>query len=509
MEKRLFLAILLSLSVLLTWSYFAPKPASAPLPLQPVATEPITALESPKQITSLESPKEAAVLPILSEFGHFYGKSEAIFVEPQAAIKEVIAGNYQSYKFYLKYGLLVGDKAWVFNRQPIVNNEVTYLYQDAEKNISKRLIFSNSHNDMILELKIRNISTSPLVFKFPLYLGVLDFAPTKKSISYQDVTVAGLDKTEYPNIRKESSFNQMKFMGLRDRYFCVIVEPLAQNYSGFIKKVSANESEVGLLSPEFKLAAGEELEQKFHIYLGPQELKTIKAIKPEWQAVIYYGKFDFIAQILLQLLEALFKLVHNWGWAIIVLSLIIYIVLFPLTLKQMKSMKEMQHIQPQVEQLRVLYKDNPQRLNKEIMELYRQHKVNPLGGCLPMVLQIPIFFALYQVLSRSIALKGADFLWIKDLSEPDRLLKFPVELPLVGQYFNLLPVLMAIGMFIQQKSSMGKMSGSSAEQQKMMLIVMPIMFGFIFYNMPAGLVLYWFVNSALASVYQLRLAKAK
>jgi YidC/Oxa1 family membrane protein insertase len=172
-------------------------------------------------------------------------------------------------------------------------------------------------------------------------------------------------------------------------------------------------------------------------------------------------------------------------------------------------MKEMQHIQPQVEQLRVLYKDNPQRLNKEIMELYRQHKVNPLGGCLPMVLQIPIFFALYQVLSRSIALKGADFLWIKDLSEPDRLLKFPVELPLIGQYFNLLPVLMAVGMFIQQKSSMGKMSGSSAEQQKMMLIVMPIMFGFIFYNMPAGLVLYWFVNSALASAYQLRLAKAK
>jgi len=165
----------------------------------------------------------------------------------------------------------------------------------------------------------------------------------------------------------------------------------------------------------------------------------------------------------------------------------------------------MQALQPAIEELRSTYKDNPQKLNKEIMEFYRKHKVNPLGGCLPMVLQIPIFFALYQVLIRSIALKGANFLWIKDLSEPDRLFTLPVSLPIVGNEINILPILMAIGMFIQQKTSMKTTSSGSAEQQKLMLILFPLMFGFIFYHMPAGLVLYWFINSTLTLIYQMRI----
>jgi YidC/Oxa1 family membrane protein insertase len=326
---------------------------------------------------------------------------------------------------------------------------------------------------------------------------------------YQDVTIVEKDKVFYPNIRKENVFNYLKFIGLRDRYFCAIVEPLEENYSGFINKISQHASEVGIVSPELDVASGAELQQKFHIYLGPQELKLIKAINPDWQAIIHYGKLDLIAQLLLKLLDFFFYLVHNWGLAIIILSLAIYIVLYPLTLKQMKSMKEMQLVQPQIEELRKLYKNNTQRLNKEIMELYRKHKVNPFGGCLPLILQIPIFFALYQVLSRSIALKGADFLWIKDLSEPDHLFRFPMELPFLGQYFNLLPILMAIGMFIQQKTSMAKMSGTAVEQQKLMMIVFPIMFGILFYNMPAGLVLYWFINSSLSLWYQLVVTRAK
>jgi YidC/Oxa1 family membrane protein insertase len=184
-------------------------------------------------------------------------------------------------------------------------------------------------------------------------------------------------------------------------------------------------------------------------------------------------------------------------------------VLYPLTLKQMKSMKAMQSLQPQIEELRRLHKNNPQKLNKEIMELYKAHKVNPLGGCLPMVLQIPIFFALYQVLSRTVALKGAPFLWIKDLSEPDKLFTLPNTFPVVGNEVNILPILMAVGMFFQQKTSMVSVNPSQAEQQKIMIIVMPIMFGVLFYHMPAGLVLYWFINSGLTLAYQLRVARQK
>jgi YidC/Oxa1 family membrane protein insertase len=171
-------------------------------------------------------------------------------------------------------------------------------------------------------------------------------------------------------------------------------------------------------------------------------------------------------------------------------------------------MKEMQVLQPKIEALRKAYKDNPQKLNKEIMELYREHKVNPLGGCLPLLLQMPIFFALYQTLMRSVALKGANFLWIKDLSEPDRLFTLPVSLPVLGNEINILPLIMTVGMFIQQKASLVSTSKEVAGQQRMMLVIMPLMFGLIFYHMPAGLVLYWLINSMLMLVYQLRINRA-
>jgi len=222
---------------------------------------------------------------------------------------------------------------------------------------------------------------------------------------------------------------------------------------------------------------------------------------------MYYGTFDIIAKVLLQILEFLYKIFHNWGVAIIALSLLVYVVLFPLSMKQMRSMKQMQALQPLIESLRTTYKDNPQRLNKETLELYKKHKVNPFSGCLPMLLQLPIFFSLYQAIMRLISLKGAHFLWIKDLSMPDRLFTLPVNLPVISNEFNILPILMAIGMFVQQKASMKSTSASSAEQQKIMMIVFPIMFGFIFYRMPSGLVLYWFVNSALMLLYQLKLSK--
>ena len=166
----------------------------------------------------------------------------------------------------------------------------------------------------------------------------------------------------------------------------------------------------------------------------------------------------------------------------------------------MRSAKGMQHLQPKIEELRRVYKDNPQRLNKEILELYRKNKINPLGGCLPLILQIPVFFSLYQALMRSIELKGANFLWIKDLSQPDRLVASPE--------INILPILMAITMFLQQKLTMPATSGTSGEQQRFMSFVLPVMFGFIFYKIPSGLVLYWFVNSLLMFVYQMRIKLA-
>jgi YidC/Oxa1 family membrane protein insertase len=294
----------------------------------------------------------------------------------------------------------------------------------------------------------------------------LDLSAKNVQSRYQGIFLGGKEKTLHLAAGKEFSSQDVRFMGLRDQYFCLIVEPIVGESNAYVKKINPQESEIGLFAKEISLKPGAQIGQLYRIYLGPQDLRTINNIKPEWTSIIYYGTFDFIAQLLLQLLGFFYSLAHNWGWAIIILSLSVYFLLFPLTLKQMRSMKEMQILQPKIEALRKEHKDNPQKLNKEIMQLYKEHKVNPLGGCLPLLLQMPIFFALYQALIRSVALRGAKFLWIKDLSSPDQLFTLKHAIPLLGNQINILPVLMAIGMFVQQKISMAKQPGKQPNSKK-------------------------------------------
>ncbi len=175
-------------------------------------------------------------------------------------------------------------------------------------------------------------------------------------------------------------------------------------------------------------------------------------------------------------------------------------------------MKEMQRVQPKIEALRCKYKDDPMRLQRETMELYKEHKINPLAGCLPMFLQLPIVISFYLVLARSIELKGASFLWIKDLSMPDRLFVLPnANIPFLGNEFNLLPVLMIISSFFQQKMSMAaqEQTPETAQQQKIMMYVFPLVFFFFFYHMPSGLVLYWFTTTTLTVIQQAYVMKSK
>ena len=496
MEKRLVIAIALSLMVLLTWSMMAPKPHT--IESQEV-TIPKPALVAPEQ------QKPASYNLFLFKQNKF----DIEFNEQLAVINSVVFKEHQDYKFLLKDGFLVGDKSMIFRQSKKTDNSVAFEYKDQYKKIYKEFTFSNIPYAIMLEINVQNDSATPLAINLPINLGMLEYSGNNIQSRYQDMIVATKEKTIHITPKKNQTINDLKFLSLRDRYFCAIIEPETDNNSAYINKLSNQDFDLGLSGKEITLNPGQKISEKYRIYLGPQQLGLINTVNPNWSSVIYYGTFDFISQILLQLLEFLHKLVHSWGWAIVLLSLIVYFALYPLTLKQMRSMKEMQALQPHIEELRKLYKDNPQRLNKEIMELYREHKVNPLGGCLPLVLQMPIFFALYQALMRSIALKGSGFLWIKDLSEPDRLFLLPTSLPVLGNEINILPIVMAIGMFIQQKVSMVKTSDSAAEQQKIMMIIFPFMFGLIFYHMPSGLVLYWFVNSTLMLIYQLRVNKVK
>ena len=301
-----------------------------------------------------------------------------------------------------------------------------------------------------------------------------------------------------------ASEGPVKWVAVKDRHFSIVMKPEGV-YTGLVRGLGAHDFSASLVSAPLDIPAGISVEHRFLVYIGPNEIDRLEPLG--LGDLVNFGKFDLIGKFFVGSLEMLHKVCRSYGLAIIALTALINLLLFPLTRVSYMSMKRMQLIQPQMTKLREQHKKNPEKLNKEMMELYRKHKVNPFGGCLPMVLQIPIFIALYVALSKSVILINSHFLWMKDLSSPDRVY-LPLTLPFVGNYIHLLPLLMVGAMVLQQRLTQIKMDGqdpATAAQQKMMAVMMPIVFGFIFYQMPSGLVLYWLTNTVLMLLYQLRL----
>ncbi|MFC1704186.1 membrane protein insertase YidC [Candidatus Omnitrophota bacterium] len=303
----------------------------------------------------------------------------------------------------------------------------------------------------------------------------------------------------------------MQWIGSRDKYFCLIQKPAFEVTECFANYIDKGKILTSFKSQEAIIAPNSTLQLDSIIYVGPQKTELLSAVDPSFSQIVYFGKLDPIVRTMMSLLRFIHKVVPNWGICILILSICIFSVLYPFTQKSLRSMKRLQALQPEMEQLRAKYKDEPQKLNKEVMELYKTNKVNPFGGCLPLFFQMPVFFSLYQTLMRSIELKGAAFLWIKDLSEPDRLFVLQKALPFIGKDINLLPLLMAAAMAVSQKLTMARSgaSGPAAEQQKMMAVIFPILFAFIFYTFPSGLALYWFSYTMLTMVSQLRMNAVK
>lgn len=213
-------------------------------------------------------------------------------------------------------------------------------------------------------------------------------------------------------------------------------------------------------------------------FIGPKDVNYLNKIDPGLSEIIDYGWFDIIARWLLKLLKILYSFVGNWGFAIVLMTLIIKIILLPLNIYSAKSMKRMQRIQPEIKAIREKLKDNPQEMNMKVMGLMKENKANPVSGCLPMLLQFPIFFAFYRVLGQSIELYQAPFIWwLQDLS-----LKDP---------YYILPVLMSIAMFFQMKISPSAMD----PMQKKIMMFMPLIFGVFMLGLPSGLTLYIFIST--------------
>lgn len=293
-------------------------------------------------------------------------------------------------------------------------------------------------------------------------------------------------------------------MTLTEQYFCHVI--LMRDELATVRMLPSPDHTVVAQLALTPGGPGRDQSVRAQLYVGPRDFFYLREAGIEQALPI--GVIGQIGLMMLMLLSGIAKLTHNYGVAIILFSICITGALAPFTLMGMRSMKKMQLLKPEADALTAKYKQDPQRGQKEVFALYKKHRVNPISSCLPMLLQMPILFAFIHAISHYIELRGASFLWIADLSMPDRLAQLPFELPFLGSYVNALPIIMAATMFLQTKMNQSSMPSAQNNPMAKMMSgpMMSIMFAFLFYNLPAGLVLYWTINS-LTSLVLYRMAK--
>ncbi|MCL4684067.1 membrane protein insertase YidC [Myxococcota bacterium] len=288
----------------------------------------------------------------------------------------------------------------------------------------------------------------------------------------------------------------VEWAGTDSHYFLTAMVPdVARDALASWSAIEPGQKAQVTLSQPVSLLAGTAVAREVQIYAGPKDPPLLQAVGAQLDRAIQYG-WAWIAPVtrgFSWMLSVAYSLIPNYGIAIILLTILVRLVTAPLTYKQMESMKRLGTMQPRMKELQEKYKDNRERQSQEMAKLMKETGWNPLGGCLPMILQVPVFIGLYYALQSSISLRHAPFmLWINDLSSPETLFMVPgLELPI-----RVLPILMCLSMVAQQKLT--PTTTMDPMQQRMMLVMMPLMFGFLFYTFPSGLVLYWLVSNLLA-----------
>jgi len=300
---------------------------------------------------------------------------------------------------------------------------------------------------------------------------------------YQAVWYAEKLKKKYSSsIDAEQPVGNVRWIGADSKYFAVILLPMSyERVEGY---VAPNDDQ----SPYVALD-----DRRVTVYAGPLSYSMLSALGRDTNQLVDFGWpiIRWIGRLIFWFSNSALGFVGNWGVRIILVSIVLKVLLWPLTTKSFSSMQKMQKVQPLMKELQEKYKGDPKRQQEALQKLYREEGVNPLGGCLPLLLQMPVFFALYRVLASAVELRGAPFvLWINDLSRPEILIPFGSKiLGLSG--LGLLAILMGVAFFVQQKMT------SVSSQQKGMMYLMPILMTWLFMRFPAGLTLYWFVNNIL------------
>lgn len=366
-------------------------------------------------------------------------------------------------------------KILTFKRGSYVIDVSWEIANGGDKPIAPHAYFQLQRDDVAPEGETKMVST----FTGP---AVYTDAEKYQKVSFEDVAKGA----------KHAKTADNGWLAMVQHYFVTALVPQEKTPREFyMRKVDGtNAYQAGLIVPVAEIAPGGKGEAAVSFFAGPQEQSVLKQIAPGLDLVVDYGFLTVVAAPIFWALQAIHKLVGNWGWAIVVLTIIIKLIFFPLSAASYKSMAKMRILSPRLMQLKERFGDDKQRLNQEMMKMYQTEKVNPLGGCLPILIQIPVFISLYWVLLGAVEMRDAPWiLWIKDLASADP--------------YYILPVIMILSMIIQMKLNP---TPPDPIQAKVMM-AMPFIFGVMFLWFPAGLVLYWVVNNVLSIAQQWQITR--
>jgi len=313
---------------------------------------------------------------------------------------------------------------------------------------------------------------------------------------YREVDFSDIEKKKV-KLPEVQSPGEAGWIAMVQHYFATAWIPnSASSREVYFDKLDNNLYRVGVKSAIEPIAPNSSTEQVSQLFIGPEEDALLKEVAPGFDLIKDYGYLTIIAKPLFWFMTQIHQVVQNWGWAIIILTIFIKIIFFPLSAASYKSMARMKEVQPRLVQMKEQYKGDPQKLNAAMMAMYKQEKINPLGGCLPVLIQIPVFISLYWVLLLSVEMRGAPWLgWIHDLSKPDTLLS---DLVGISIPIGILPIIMAISMYIQTKLNPVPPDPIQAK----VMLYMPLVFSLMFFFFPSGLVLYYIVNNVLSIAQQ-------
>jgi len=538
-QGRVIIAIALSFVVFFAWNFFFVEKPDVKQPEPVSQTEPESSTSGPTVAVQTEKSTEETMetkpaimknaidartitvkTPLYTVrvdeagavFKSFKLENYMETADPESPKKELIDSEVagQNLKFSFAKQSVTGLDTAVFSTDEpgevidVMTGErvLTFSWQsESGVVVEKRFTFSPDSYLIGMTLILKNGSGSG--FSDSAVIEIQNYSASKKGgYAFEGPSALIGDNLEQIKIKKIKDKNrfdgEMQWIAIEDRYFMKSLIP-AEPLQATMKLSLVDESLIvsRLQSPEKSIASGDQVSYEYQVFFGPKSMKLLNSLGYNLGEAIQFGMFGFIAKPLLWFMNFIFSIIPNYGVAIIILTIVTKIVLWPLGNKSYKSMNEMKKIQPLMAELREKHKNDKKQMNQELMALYKTYKINPMGGCLPMVLQIPVFFALYRMLYQAIELRHTPFLlWINDLSAPDRLFHFGFSIPFMQPPYGIpvLTLVMGATMFLQQK--MSPPPGDPAQAKMMML--MPIVFTFIFINFSSGLVLYWLVNNVLS-----------